>query len=155
VLGVLIEIFRRNAVAADRGFSREGDVPLEYLMGAPADLGVGAVAVDGLISLERSLGLLVWPVAVIGADADLSLISFFPMGVGWCACPERQVASVTICLFGLRSNNVRGKRKLAGRCVARVRRGATPLQRKPGAKYRGQLARLASGTSRGRVEVDP
>jgi hypothetical protein len=65
VLGVLIEIFRRNAVVADRGFPREGDVPLEYLMGTPADLGVGAVAVDGLISLERSLGLLVWPVAVI------------------------------------------------------------------------------------------
>jgi hypothetical protein len=65
VLGVLKEIFRGNAVVADRGFPREGDVPLEYLMGAAADLYVGAVAVEGLISLWRTLGLLVWPVAVI------------------------------------------------------------------------------------------
>jgi hypothetical protein len=41
VLGVLIEIFRGNAVAADRGFPREGDVPLEYLMGTPRILVLG------------------------------------------------------------------------------------------------------------------
>jgi hypothetical protein len=61
MFGVLIEIFRGNAVVADRRFPREGDVPLKYLMGTAANLDVGAVAVEGLISLE----LLVWSVAVI------------------------------------------------------------------------------------------
>ncbi len=71
VLGVLIEIFRGDAVVADRGFPREGDVPLEYLMGAAADLYVGAVAVEGLISLWGSLLLLEWPVAVITSARTL------------------------------------------------------------------------------------
>jgi hypothetical protein len=53
VLGVLIEIFRGNGVAANRGFPRESDVPLEYLKGTPADLDVGVVAVEELISLGR------------------------------------------------------------------------------------------------------
>ena len=67
VLGVLIEILCRNAVAASLGFSREGGVALEYLMRVAADLNVGAIAVEGLGSLRRSLVLLVWPVAVIAA----------------------------------------------------------------------------------------
>lgn len=65
VLGVLIEIFRGHAVPAGGGFPGEGDVALEYLMGAAADLEVGAVAVEGLISLRCSLLRLKWPVAVI------------------------------------------------------------------------------------------
>jgi hypothetical protein len=71
VLGVLIEIFRGNAVVADSGFPRESDVPLEYLMGAPPDFDAGAIAVEGLISLRRSLGLLEWPVAVVAAARTL------------------------------------------------------------------------------------
>jgi hypothetical protein len=71
VLGVLIEIFRGNGIAADRGFPREGNVPLEDLMGAPADLDVGAVTVEEVISLRRPLGLLVWPVAVVAAARTL------------------------------------------------------------------------------------
>jgi hypothetical protein len=71
VLGVLIEIFRSNAIAADSGFSREDNVTLEYLMGAPADLDVGAVAVEEVISLRRPLGLLVWPVAAVAAARTL------------------------------------------------------------------------------------
>jgi hypothetical protein len=71
MLGVLIEIFRSNAVAADSGFPRESDVPLEYLMGAPADLDVGAVAVEEVTSLGRPLGLLVRPVAVVAAARTL------------------------------------------------------------------------------------
>jgi hypothetical protein len=43
VLGVLIEIFRSNAVAANRGFPHEDDVPLEDLVGAAAGLDVGAL----------------------------------------------------------------------------------------------------------------
>jgi hypothetical protein len=71
VLGVLIEIFRSNAVAADSGFPREGNVTLEYLMGTPPDLDVGAVAVEEVISLGRPLGLMVWPVAVVAAVRTL------------------------------------------------------------------------------------
>jgi hypothetical protein len=58
VLGVLIEIFRGDGVAADRGFPREREISLTNLIGATADLNVGAVAVEGVISLR----LLVWPV---------------------------------------------------------------------------------------------
>jgi hypothetical protein len=41
VLGVLIEIFRSNAVAADSGFPREANVPPKYLMGTPRILMLG------------------------------------------------------------------------------------------------------------------
>jgi hypothetical protein len=68
---MLIEIFRGDAVAADSGFPRESDVPLVYLMGAPADLDVGAVAVKEVISLRCPRGLLVWPVAVVAAARTL------------------------------------------------------------------------------------
>ena len=65
VLGVLIEIFDGDTVIADRSFPCERDVPLENLMGATADSHVGAIAVEGLASLWRSLLLRKWPVAVI------------------------------------------------------------------------------------------
>jgi hypothetical protein len=64
VLGVLVEIFRRHAVAAPLRFPRKGDVSLEYLVSVAADSYVGAVAVEGLISLWRSRLLMEWPVAV-------------------------------------------------------------------------------------------
>jgi hypothetical protein len=67
VLGVLIEIFRGDGVAADRGFPREREISLKNLMGATADLDVGAIAVEGLAPLWRSLLLLEWPVAVIAS----------------------------------------------------------------------------------------
>jgi hypothetical protein len=60
VFGVLIEIFRSNAVVADSSFPREGDVPLKYLMSAPADPDAGPIAVEEVSSLE-GLG---WSVAV-------------------------------------------------------------------------------------------
>ncbi len=65
VLGVLIEIFDGDTVIADRSFPCERDVPLENLMGGTADSHVGAIAVEGLASLWRSLLLRKWPVAVI------------------------------------------------------------------------------------------
>ena len=65
VLGVLIEIFRTDGVAADPGFPRESDVSLEYLVGAAADFDVGTVAVEGLVPLGRSLLLPKWPATII------------------------------------------------------------------------------------------
>jgi hypothetical protein len=65
VLRVLAEIFGSNSIVGDCGFAREGDVALEYLMGAAADLDVGAVAVECLIVLRTSRRLLEWPVAII------------------------------------------------------------------------------------------
>ncbi len=65
VLGVLIEIFRRDAVAARRSFTRKRDISFEYLVGAAADFDVGTVAVEGLIPLGRSLLLLKWPATII------------------------------------------------------------------------------------------
>jgi hypothetical protein len=53
VLGVLVEIFRDNGIAANRGLAREGDVTLKNLMGAAADSYAGAIAVEGLIALRR------------------------------------------------------------------------------------------------------
>jgi hypothetical protein len=55
-------------VAASR---REGDIALEYLMGAPPDLDVGAIAVEEMISLRCPLGLFVWSVAVIAPARTL------------------------------------------------------------------------------------
>jgi len=69
---MLIEIFRRNAVITDYGFPREGDVALKYLMGAAADLDVGAVAVECLIVLRTSLRLLKRPVSVIAPGRTLT-----------------------------------------------------------------------------------
>ena len=65
VLGVLIEIFRRDAVAARRSFTRKRDISFEYLVGAAADFDVRTVAVEGLIPLGRSLLLLKWPATII------------------------------------------------------------------------------------------
>ena len=66
-------VFERNADYAVRPepFPRESDVPLVYLMGAPADLEVGAVAVKEMISLRCPRRLLVWPVAVVAAARTL------------------------------------------------------------------------------------
>jgi hypothetical protein len=38
VLGMLIKIFRRNGVPSNRGFSREGNISLENLVGAAGSL---------------------------------------------------------------------------------------------------------------------
>ncbi len=65
MLGVLIEIFRGNAVTTGRGFPRKRDVAFKNLMCATADSYVGAVAVERLIALRRSLLLLEGPVAGI------------------------------------------------------------------------------------------
>jgi hypothetical protein len=55
MLGVLVEIFRGNGVAADCGLAREGDVALKNLMCVAANSDAGAVAVKRPIALRRSL----------------------------------------------------------------------------------------------------
>jgi hypothetical protein len=54
VLRVLVQILGRNSIATGHRFPRKGDVALEYLMGAAADLDVGAVALECLIVLRAS-----------------------------------------------------------------------------------------------------
>jgi hypothetical protein len=55
VLGMLVEIFRGDGVAANRGLPREGNIALKNLVGAAADSYIGAVAVEGLVALRCSL----------------------------------------------------------------------------------------------------
>ena len=66
VLGMLIEIFRGDAVVGGRGLPRKRDVALEDLMGGPADSYAGAVAIVVLAALWRSRLRLDGSVAVIG-----------------------------------------------------------------------------------------
>ena len=54
VLRVLIEILGGNSIVIRCRFARQGEVALEYLVGAAADLGVGPVAVECLIVLRDS-----------------------------------------------------------------------------------------------------
>ena len=54
MLRVLIQILGGNSIAARRRFACQGEVALEYLMGAAADLDVGPVAVECLIVLRAS-----------------------------------------------------------------------------------------------------
>jgi hypothetical protein len=54
VLRVLVEILGGNSIVARRRFPCQGDVTLEYLMRAAADLDFGAVAVECLIVLRNS-----------------------------------------------------------------------------------------------------
>ena len=61
---MLIEILRCNSIAGDCRFSRERYVTLEDLMGAAADLYIGAVAVECLIVLPNLPPLLDGPACV-------------------------------------------------------------------------------------------
>jgi hypothetical protein len=54
VLCMLVEILSGNAIAVRRCFAGQGDVALEYLEGAAADLDGRAVAVECLIVLRDS-----------------------------------------------------------------------------------------------------
>ena len=54
VLCMLVEILGGNSIAARRRFACQGEVALEYLVGAAADLDVGAIAVECLIVLRGS-----------------------------------------------------------------------------------------------------
>ena len=54
VLRMLVEILGGNSIVARCRFACQGDVSLEYLVGAAADLDVGPVAVECLIVLRDS-----------------------------------------------------------------------------------------------------
>jgi hypothetical protein len=103
VLGVLKEIFRSNPVAADCRFPGEGNVTLKYLIGAAADFEVGAVAVEGLISLRCSLLRWKWPLA--GKAPALALIWSHFFLTSWDgSCTARSGSAIAIIEpFGSRS----------------------------------------------------
>jgi hypothetical protein len=84
VLGVLVEVFCGHGVAADRRFPGQGDVALEYLMGAAADPEVWAIAVEGLISQRSSVSLLRWLLAVKAPTRALICSHFFLACWGHC-----------------------------------------------------------------------
>lgn len=54
MLGVLIQVFRRDAVAAGLRLARQGDIALEHLIRAAANLYARAVAVEGLLAVRRA-----------------------------------------------------------------------------------------------------
>ena len=64
VLRVLIEILGCNSIVIRCRFARQGEVALEYLVGAAADLDVGPVAVECLIVLRDALLLFKRPICV-------------------------------------------------------------------------------------------
>ena len=54
MLGVLIQVFRRDAVAAGLRLARQRDIALEHLIGVAADFNVRAVAVESLLAMRRA-----------------------------------------------------------------------------------------------------
>ena len=54
MLGVLVQVFRRDAVAAGLRLARQRDIALENLIGAAANLNAWAVAVEGLLAVRRA-----------------------------------------------------------------------------------------------------
>ena len=64
---MLVEILGGDAIAVRRCFAGQGDVALEYLEGATADLDGGAVAVECLIVFWDSRLLSKWSVCVKAA----------------------------------------------------------------------------------------
>ena len=70
MLGMLIQIFRRDAVAAGLRLTRQRDIALEYLIGATANFNAWAVAVEGLLAvrLSRSVMLMRRPTSASTAS---------------------------------------------------------------------------------------
>lgn len=54
VLGVLVEIFRRDAIAGRTGFARHGDIALEHLVGVAADLHARSARIEVLTAMRRA-----------------------------------------------------------------------------------------------------
>jgi hypothetical protein len=54
MLGVLIEVFRRDPVAAGLRLPRQCDIPLEDLIGVATNLYARAIAVEGLDAVRRA-----------------------------------------------------------------------------------------------------
>jgi hypothetical protein len=52
MLGMLVEAFRGDRIAADRSLTRKRNISLENLAGITADFSAGAAAVEGLMCCE-------------------------------------------------------------------------------------------------------
>ena len=65
MLGVLIEVFSRDPVAARLRLSRQRDIALEDLIGVAADFYVRPIAVECLDPMRQSwpVGVVMWPAA--------------------------------------------------------------------------------------------
>ena len=72
MLRVLVQILGGNSIAARRHFACQGEVALDYLLGAAADLHVGSVAVEYLIVLRASWLLLIRAVCVKATARSLT-----------------------------------------------------------------------------------
>jgi hypothetical protein len=70
MFGVLIEVFRRDPVAARLRLARQGDVPLEHLIGAAADFNTGTVAVESLLAVWRARAVVLMRTAAATAAAS-------------------------------------------------------------------------------------
>ena len=54
VLGVLVEIFRRDSIAGRSRFTRHGDIALEHLVGVAADLHGRSARIEALHAMRRA-----------------------------------------------------------------------------------------------------
>ena len=67
VLGVLIEIFRRDAIAARLGFAGQGNIALEDLIGVAANFYVRTVAVESLHAVGQARPIMMWTATTAAA----------------------------------------------------------------------------------------
>src|SRR5262245_20930735 len=65
MLGVLIEILRRNAVARRLRLARQSQIALVHLIGVTPDFDVGAVAVEGLRPVRWARSAAATPVRIV------------------------------------------------------------------------------------------
>jgi hypothetical protein len=59
MLGVLIEVFRRDPVAAGLRLPRQRDITFEYLIGVAANFHARPVAVEGLDAMRQARSVVV------------------------------------------------------------------------------------------------
>ena len=85
MLGVLIEVLRGDAVAAERRLARQRDIALEHLIGIAADFHARPVAVEGLRSA-----------AAAAAGSDCPVGCCCGCGFAACRCRPRERFSVLV-----------------------------------------------------------
>jgi hypothetical protein len=69
MLGVLIEILRRDPIAGQSRLAGERDIALENLIGVAADFDPGAVAVEGLLPMRHTGTIIAAAIAGVTAAA--------------------------------------------------------------------------------------
>ena len=75
VFGVLIKVFRRDAVAARLRFSGHRNIPLEHLIGVAANFDVRAVAVESLYPVRQARPVVMWTRAATAAAATAATVT--------------------------------------------------------------------------------